>query len=90
MIRVGEIGKQFIISSGCDLTGIDTIVLKIKKPDGTLVDWTPGTIGSNSCTYVTVAGDLDQEGDYLLKETQYTFLNGNYFRGDPVKFTVQE
>lgn len=90
MIRQNEIGKTFTIYSGCELTGISTIVMKMRKPDGTEVDWTPDSIGADSFTYKTVSGDLDQVGKYKLLETQYTFVNGDYFRGCEDEFKVYE
>lgn len=90
MIVKDEIGKEFVINSGCDLSGLTTAVIKISKPNGIDVDWIPQTIGTNSITYKTQAGDLDQAGKYRIKRTVYTFATGDVFMGQPVDFIVSD
>ena len=81
-----DIGTIFTIDCGSDISGAINTRLLIRKPDGTLVEWTAVTYDSNYLRYTTVAGDLDQVGSYKLQAT----LNINNWsgRGETTSFTV--
>ena len=69
---VGEVGAVIIVDTQVDITSASTHSLKVKKPDGTLVTWDADlySINSNETTrlkYVTIAGDFDQTGKYLVQ-----------------------
>jgi len=50
-IYVGDIGTLF----------------NVKKPDGTMVTWTPSIFGTNYLRYYSVSGDLDSAGIWTIQ-----------------------
>lgn len=87
-IFVGDIGKVFKMYSGIDMTGATSIVFNIKKPDGSIVNWT-ATIDSNPryANYTTIADDLDLEGDWILS-MKITFSATSVHKGKSYHFSV--
>ncbi len=83
---VGDIGTEFIVDCGSDLTGATTTDLRVKKPDGTVETWAAAIYNTNYLKYTIVSGDLDQEGEYELQS--YVVLPSWTGRGETVEFTV--
>jgi len=60
---------QLIIDTNIDVSGYSTLLIKYRKPDGTIGCW-PATLcpGNDNCiTFTTSIGDLDQSGEWLIQ-----------------------
>ena len=64
---INEEGTEIIVDCGSAITGATSLALKVKKPDGTLVSWTPIIYETNYLKYVVVSGDFNQSGTYYLQ-----------------------
>jgi hypothetical protein len=88
-IYVGDWGVVFSVLVGIDLTLATAYKLKIIKPDGRNVEWTP-TVATPATagylTYTSVLGDLDVAGNYKLN-AYVTFSTGAY-TGETAVFRV--
>ena len=83
---VGEIGTVIIVDCGVDITGATPTTIKVKKPDGTEVEWTATIYDSNYLKYTTISGDFDQSGTYVLQAS--LTLTGWIGLGDVATFEV--
>ena len=85
-IYVNEIGKVFRVECVAELLGATVTELHVRKPDGTVVEWSADISDESVLVYSSVEGDLDQVGIYTLQsyvENQY----GKY-HGDATQFLV--
>jgi len=68
---IGEVGLSIVVNCGQDISSYTDLKMEVKKPDGTLVEWSAIAYEYDSETiyirYITVAGDLDQAGEYTLQ-----------------------
>lgn len=71
----GDIGTAIILDTGEDLTSASAFKIQCRKPSGTSVDWTGIQYQTTMIKYTTVAGDLNEDGDYQLQAV-VTGLNG--------------
>lgn len=89
-LYLGDYGHVFYIYTGADLSTALETSLRIKKPDGTLVNWTPTLhtfgITYNYLTYTIYNGDLDQVGLWELQT--YAKFNGWIGRGNTIDFQI--
>ncbi len=83
----GDIGILFVVDCKISVTGATVSKLKVKKPDGTEVDWT-GAPFNNTIQYTIQTGDLNQAGEYRLQS--YVELSGLEIHGDTALFEVAE
>lgn len=74
VVYTGTIGCQLHITAPADLTtNVKSVVITVRKPSGTLDEWTPTLVEYDSQTristisYVTVTGDLDESGNYRVQ-----------------------
>ena len=63
----GDVGVQFIVDCGENITGATNTSLKVKRPDKTEVEWSATIHESNYLTYTTISGDLEQVGKYYIQ-----------------------
>ncbi len=86
-LHVGDIGKVIRVlhtddqspANPIDLTNQTAIRFRFKKPDGTTFDLAASPTGTPTDGYATadtVAGNLDQAGDYQL-QSRVTFSDGD-------------
>lgn len=71
-VYVGDIGTQIKIDMQEALTGYSVVILKVKKPNGSLVQWYPTVVpnaeGIESVLgYITLSGDLNARGVYKIQ-----------------------
>ena len=67
-IYTGDIGVEFRLNCGINLSSATLMQIKVKKPSGALVTWSAYQYGTTqSIAYMTVEGDLDLPGDYILQ-----------------------
>jgi len=84
-----DIGVAFRVFAGIDLTDASEIIMKVKKPSGTEVEWTAIVDEDNSyyAYYASASSDLDLEGQWRLS-LEVTFPDTSSFQGETAYFTV--
>jgi hypothetical protein len=87
MMHKGDIGTVIILDTGVDLSGAVSSSIKYKKPNGTTGEWT-ATTSTTEIRYTTLAGDIDQAGDWELQG--YVDLGSWEGRSSVVSTTVGE
>ena len=90
-IYKNQIGLKINLDLQDDITGETTTVIKYIKPDGVAGSWaaTVDSLTSGLISYVTVSGDLDVVGDWIIWG-HTTFTAGNVYAGEPEKRYVHE
>ena len=94
-IHVGDIGTEFRITildngSAIDISGATSLVIIIKKPDGTSITTTGNlyTDGTDGIMYYrVVSGDLDQSGIYKIQA--YVEISGGSYYSSIGSFSVK-
>ena len=84
---IGDIGRQFELDAGEDITTATVLQIKYKKPDGTTGAWTAVVSGTDYAVYTTqLADDLDQLGKWLIQ--LYVEMGGAKVHGPVGSFHV--
>ena len=89
---VGDIGARLTVSTlNLSFSPTTTITILIRKPSGVLLTKTPDIINlvTGVLTYNTIAGDLDEVGDYKV-QVHGIFDDGDDLRSDRDSFRVYE
>ena len=68
-LYVGTYGVILEINMGADMSGATNLVLKMQKPDSSVVTLSPVTIVGQYLKYTIVAGNLNLAGTYSLQPT---------------------
>lgn len=87
-----DIGVNFRVYAGTDISEADTITMKIYKPNGSTVSWIASLDATNNkyAAYTTQSvNDLDQIGTYLLSLV-VTWDNDESLTGATDTFSVYE
>jgi hypothetical protein len=67
-LYVGDVGRELFFDCVLDISGATAHDLEVMKPKATSkVVWTATVYGTHMLKYVTVAGDLSVDGDYLIQ-----------------------
>lgn len=85
---VKEVGTIVLVDCGCNILGATSTKLKVKKPDGIVVEWAATIEGTNYLKYTIQAGDLGQIGRYYVQASLALF--GWSGRGETDSFIVYE
>ncbi len=64
---VGDTGTDIIVDCGTAITGATNTKLKVKKSDGTEVEWTAVIDGTDHLKYTTLVDDFSVPGTYFLQ-----------------------
>lgn len=83
---VNDIGTEIVVDTGVDISTATTTTMKVKKPDGTLVEWDATIVGLTKLRYVVIAGDWNIKGKYSLQA--YVEMPTFEGRGDTVVFEI--
>lgn len=85
----GDVGTIILLDTGSDLVAASAsfVSIKVKKPDATETEWLASIYNNNYLRYIIEAGDLDQNGKYILQA--YVESPDWTGRGDSVVFPVQ-
>lgn len=86
-IYVDDVGTEFQVDVGVDITGATTAELKVTKPDGSLVTWA-GTENGTRIDYTIETDDLDLPGRYRLNAYVETATWSGH--GETAEFVVYE
>lgn len=87
-IYVGDIGTVILVDCGTVITGATNTKLKIKKPDGSKVEWTATIDGTQKLKYTVISGDLNVAGAYYLNAS--LTLSGWSGLGETATFSVYD
>ncbi len=63
-----NIGVLIRVYAGVDISDTTSVIMKIRKPSGTIAQWT-ATVDVNNgfyANYYTVANDLNEVGEYFI------------------------
>jgi len=95
-IYQGMIGVGVRLDTGIDLSTATLLEIRVKKPSNTFVTWpatvytyldgSGNTVTTQSITYTTVEGDLDELGEYILQA--YVERPSEELLGDAIAVTV--
>jgi hypothetical protein len=70
-IYIGDVGLSIVCDMGVDTSQAENAVFKVRKPDGTEVEWPAQPHEVDGVTtylqYYTREGDLDQRGRYKVQ-----------------------
>ncbi len=96
-IYVGDVGTIIRLDTdpsgdaGIDLATADTLKILVKKPDGTLVEWTATQYSDTTQIQYTIQeDDLDIKGTYKVQAYVAWDLPASEHRGETVSFKVYE
>lgn len=85
---VGDVGTDIIVDCGSTIIGATDTTLKVKKPDGTEVEWIATIDGATNLKYTTIAGDFSVSGTYFLQAS--LALGGWTGLGETVQFVIYD
>jgi hypothetical protein len=93
-IYVGDIGKEFLVDTETDLSGVTAKKLIVLKPGGQEVEWIPvvttGATGDYTVLkYFSVSGDLTIKGTHILI-SYAEWGTGSKHYGEPATFYVYD
>lgn len=83
---VGDTGTAIVLDCGQNITAATARTIEVRKPDGSTASWTASASGTDAISYTTLAGDLDQQGQYRL-QALVTLPSGTW-RGETAVLTV--
>jgi hypothetical protein len=95
-LYVGDFRTFIIVDTKVDLTGAINLALRVKKPDGTLVVWSPVIIHTVNfkkyLRYTVGATDFDQAGEYEIQAYAEVPQDGTFWEGhgETAKFVVYD
>ena len=64
---VNTVGTDIIVEVGEKLSTATSLILRVKKPNGTLVNWIGTQEGLTKIKYTVQSGDWDQAGVYYVQ-----------------------
>lgn len=85
---VGDTGTEILVDCGSTITGATNTKLKVKKPDGTTVEWTATIDGTDYLKYTTLSADFSVAGTYFLQAS--LTLGGWSGLGETAQFVIYD
>ena len=85
-VFVGDVGTVIILDTKVNITTATVRKILAEKPSGQSVEWTASLEGTTAIKYTIQAGDLDQEGIWMIQA--YVEMPGWQGRGDSVRLEV--
>jgi len=90
---IGEIGRAISQTTGLDFTGNTARQVKLRKPSGTVVTKIDSAVivddaPTGQIHILTIAGDLDQTGEYLMQAK--VTIGGVVLYGPVTSFDVED
>lgn len=88
-VTVGDLGKKVRVLIGFDISGANSVKMKVLKPDGRTKEIWDAVVDPDDNTKIrhdSVEGDFDVPGTYILYS--HVKMDGFLIRGKPVSFTV--
>lgn len=85
-----DVGVLIRLNTGVDVSEAESIKIRVRLPDGATTEWdAEEDETTNYIKYLTVAGDLEDDGDYLL-QAYVTWGSTSIHRGETYTLTVYE
>lgn len=85
-IFVGDVGTEFILDCGVDISTATVRKIIVRKPvTGEKVEWTASAEGTNSIKYTTIEGDISSPGIMTLQ----AYIEMPNWKGYGTKVNVQ-
>ena len=66
-VFAGDIGTVILLNTGTSLAGATVTKMRVRKPDGTIVEWQATVQDTTYLKFVTVAGTLDTAGRWQVQ-----------------------
>lgn len=85
-VYTGDTGTVIVLDCGQDISAATARSIEVRKPDGSTTSWAAVAEGTNSIKFTTLAGSLDQPGDYRL-QARVTLPSGTW-RGEAASLQV--
>ena len=85
-VHLGAVGVTITIDMGETISTSTSYSLRVRKPSGNIVTWTPSISGTTALAYDTTAGAINEAGTYYINP--YLTLSGWTGYCDAVKLTV--
>lgn len=63
------LGLTIRANTNADITLATSTTLEVRKPDGTEVSWAASIVDTYYLEHVTIVGDLDQTGKYMIQSS---------------------
>lgn len=86
-VFLGDIGTEFILDCGVDVSAATLRKIVVLKPDGTTAEWPAVASGANSIKHTTISGDLALSGIHYVQA--YIEMPGWQGSGDTASFEVK-
>jgi len=83
---VGDVGTIIMVDCGTTISGATGLILNVKKPDGTTVEWSATIDGTDYLKHTTISTDFDQAGLYYLQAS--LTISGWAGLGETAEFMV--
>lgn len=87
-LYIGDTGTVITLDCGQDISTATVRAIDVRKPDGTTTSWAASASGSNSVSFTTLAGTLDQAGEWRL-QANVTLPSGEWL-GETAYLEVSE
>lgn len=85
---IGDTGTIITLDCGTDVSSATARSIFVRKPDLTTTTWTAIASGTDSISFTTLAGTLDQSGTWLL-QARVTLPSGQWL-GETAKLQVHK
>lgn len=86
-VYVGDKDTVITLNCGQDISAATVRTIEVRKPNGTLVEWSAQASGTNSLAYTSQADTFDQAGEWLL-QPRVTLPSGGPWRGATASMMV--
>lgn len=87
-VYVGDYGTEIILDTLTDISTATKASIKVRRPNGSAVEWVGTVFETTKVRYVTQPGDLGVKGDHLLQAyVEMPTWNG---RGETVELEVSD
>jgi hypothetical protein len=83
-----DIGIQFKVNTGVDISAATTANIHYRKPSGATGSFTGATSSTTYVVFTTTSGDVDEDGIWELQA--YVVYSGKTLRGTIAKVRVSE
>jgi hypothetical protein len=87
-LYVGDTGTVITLDCGQDISAATARAIEVRKPDGSTTSWAASSSGPNSVAFTTLAGTLDQAGEWRL-QASVTLASGEWL-GETAYLDVAE
>jgi hypothetical protein len=87
-LYVGDTGTVITLDCGQDISAATARAIDVRKPDGSTTSWAASASGTNSVAFTTLAGTLDQAGEWRL-QSSVTLPSGEWL-GETAHLDVAE